>query len=211
MKPIEFVRKYDLQSGWKPRVQNSFLQDMTNELLAFCEVNQANDNIKAFNNAIKVVRMKWDAVSRKIAGGLPEKLWNYWWATVVVKIRAELCPTEERRRAARQAARQAEYEERKAQEERERAYWRNIEQETFWERIFLMASLLAGTRIPEESFQYLQISSSSTPEQVLKRYRELALIMHPDKGGNQEEFITLTEHKNKAYQYAMENNRSVEK
>lgn len=92
MKPIEFIRKYDLQSGWKPRVQNSFLQDMTNELLAFCEVNHANDNIKAFDNAVKVVRMKWDAVSRKIAGGLLEKLWNYWWATVVVKIRAELCP-----------------------------------------------------------------------------------------------------------------------
>ena len=117
MKPIEFVRKYDLQSGWKPRVKNSFLQDMTNELLAFCEVNRVNDNIKAFDNAVKVVRMKWDAISRKIAGGLPEKLWNYWWATVVVKIRAELCPTEERRRVARQAARQAEYEERKRQEE----------------------------------------------------------------------------------------------
>ena len=207
MKPIEFVRKYDLQSGWKPRVQNSFLQDMTNELLAFCEVNHVNDNIKTFDNVVKVVRMKWDAISRKIAGGLPEKLWNYWWATVVVKIRAELCPTEERRRAARQA----EYEERKRQEERERAYWRNIEQETFWERIFLMASLLAVTRIPEESFQYLQIPTFSTPEQVLKRYRELALTMHPDKGGNQEDFITLTEHKNKAYQYAMNNNRSTEK
>ena len=74
-----------------------------------------------------------------------------------------------------------------------------------------MASLLAVTRIPEESFQYLQIPTFSTPEQVLKRYRELALTMHPDKGGNQEDFITLTEHKNKAYQYAMNNNRSTEK
>lgn len=112
-------------------------------------------------------------------------------------------PTEKIRRKKRQV----EYEERKRQEEERREYWRHIEQEIFWERIFMLASFLADTRVPEESFQYLQIPSSSTPIQVLKRYRELALTMHPDRGGNKEDFIILTEHKNKAYQYAVNNNK----
>lgn len=65
MKPKEFIEKYGLETGWKAKYQNDFLQDMTSELLAFLEYNKAENNIKGFDNAVKVIRMKWDAISNK--------------------------------------------------------------------------------------------------------------------------------------------------
>ena len=97
MKPKEFITKYHLERGWNSRVQKPFLQDFTNELIAFLEFFNAQNNIRGFENAVKVIRSKWDAVSHKIPYGLPDKLWSYFWATVVCKLREELCPVEVKR------------------------------------------------------------------------------------------------------------------
>lgn len=199
MKPKEFITKYHLERGWNSRVQEPFLQDFTNELIAFLEFFNAQNNIRGFENAVKIIRSKWDAVSNKIPYGLPDKLWSYFWATVVCKLREELCPAEVRRMEARKAEwekRQAEREERR---ERENRWWR-MSQESIWERIAMLYLLLNSA--PSESFAYLGLKEDATPEEITKRYRELSLKCHPDKGGSQEEFIKLTEHKNKALKWA---------
>lgn len=77
MKPKEFIIKYHLERGWNSRVQEPFLQDFTNELIAFLELHNAQNNIRGFDNAVKTIRSKWDAVSNKIPYGLPDKLWSY--------------------------------------------------------------------------------------------------------------------------------------
>ncbi len=59
MKPKEFIQKYGIENGWNPKHQNNFIQDLSSELLAFLELNKALNNIKGFENAVKVIRMKW--------------------------------------------------------------------------------------------------------------------------------------------------------
>jgi hypothetical protein len=66
MKPKEFIEKYNLANGWNPRKQSQFLTDMTSELIALLELNHAQNNIKGFDNAVHVIRMKWDVISNKI-------------------------------------------------------------------------------------------------------------------------------------------------
>ena len=94
MKPKEFIEKYGIQGGWNTKHQTNFLQDFTNELIVMLEYNNAVDNIKGFDNALRVIRQKWDAISNKIRFGLPEGMWRYFFATVVVKLREEMCSRE---------------------------------------------------------------------------------------------------------------------
>ena len=92
MKPKNYIEKHKMMQGHFSH--DEFIQDLSSELLAFCEMYKASDNIKGFDNAVKVIRMKWDAISNKIPFGLPDKLWNYFYATTVVKLREELCSRE---------------------------------------------------------------------------------------------------------------------
>ena len=40
---------------------------------------------------MKVVSAKWTSISNKIPYGIPEQLWNYFYATIVCPKREELC------------------------------------------------------------------------------------------------------------------------
>ena len=64
MKPKEFIERFNIAGGWRSAIQDEFLAKMTSELLAFCEYYKAADNIKGFENAVKVIRMKWDDISK---------------------------------------------------------------------------------------------------------------------------------------------------
>lgn len=200
MKPKEFIQKYGIEKGWNPKHQNDFLQDMTSELLAFLEFNKAENNIKGFDNTVKVIRSKWDAISNRIPYGLPEKLWSYFYATVICKLREELCPKEmEQRRRVSEMRKRLREEENEWIEEQNRMYDEWVKQ-AFYERMALM--LLFLNSVPSESFQYLGLPEDATEEQIKQRYRVMSLKAHPDMGGSQEEFIRLTEHKNKCLSWA---------
>lgn len=197
MKPKELIKKYKLEKGWKSNYQNDFLQDITSELLAFLEYNKADNNIKGFDNAVKVIRMKWNAVSNKIPFGLPDKLWSFFWATTVVKLREEFCPKDVERM--RKKA-----EEKKAQWDRQQT-WKK-EQDEFFNDMYRKAKMtllyIILNSVPSESFQYLDLSENATEEEIKQRFRELSLKVHPDRGGTEEEFIKLIEHKNKCLKWA---------
>lgn len=197
MKPKEFIKKHNLEKGWQSKKQDSFLQDFTSELLAFLELNKAENNIRGFENSVKVIRMKWDAISNKIPYGLPEGLWSYFWATIVVKLRDELCPKEMERRRKIVEEKKAFWKKRR---EQERLLDEECRQAMFEHLAFLYLSMSAVP--PYKSFQYLGLPDSATAEEVTKRYRELSVKCHPDNGGSQEKFIELTEHKNKALKWA---------
>lgn len=87
----EYVSKYKLDVSDKFN-HTLFVQDLANDFIALLEINKANDNLKGFDNAVRCVKMKYDAIVNKTRGVFPEKLWNFFWATVVVKLREELCP-----------------------------------------------------------------------------------------------------------------------
>lgn len=188
MKPKEYIKKYGTNFG-----NPEFINDLTADFLSLLEVGKAKENIKGFENAVNAVRMKYNGISNKIPGGLDEKYWKYFFATVVATMREELFPNEMKRRK----------EEKKRREEwRQREqYWQNsgffdnlfssfIEEE--WRRIFF-------TQI--SSFDILGLTKDSTIDDVNKKYRELVKVHHPDYGGNATEFIKITKAKNQCIDY----------
>lgn len=197
MKPKEYIEKHCMMSG--KFSHELFIEDLTSELLAFCELYKANDNIKGFDNSVKVVRMKWDAISNKIPYGLPDSLWKYFYAAKVSKLREELCSRE-------MSARKERTEEyKRIKEERSRWYKHDVfedYQRSFWDRVASMFIFLKG--IPTASFDYFGLTTKCTEDEIKSAYRKKSLELHPDKGGNQESFILCTEHKNKCLKWKEE-------
>jgi len=195
MKPKEFIEKYNLARGWNKYKQNEFLTDMTSELLALLETYHAENNIKGFDNAVNVIRMKWDAIDKKIPYGIPEKLWGYYFATTIAKIREQMCPEE----MAARRERKVEWERRRAEHDR---WQREMYEDMFggWDDWFystLAAMFLKSNVKPVESFAVLGLDDNATIEDVKKAYRKLSLENHPDRGGDKDKFIAITEAKNK--------------
>lgn len=195
----EYIKKYSLDVNDKFN-HTEFVQDLSSDFIALLEMNKANDNIKGFDNALRCIRMKFDAINNKTVGNISDKLWNYFYATVVVKLREALCPKDVARRNAEKERRQKEWEERNA--------WRNYEEQSFndwyWERIFGSFNYLflgGGNKKPVEAFTILGISEDADESQVKSAYKKLALTHHPDRGGKQEEFIKITDSKNKCLTY----------
>ena len=195
MKPKDFIEKYNLSRGWNKYKQNEFLTDMTSELLALLETYHAENNIKGFDNAVNVIRMKWDAIDKKIPFGIPEKLWGYYFATTIAKIREQMCPEQMARRREEAAKRKEDYERRKRwREEMEREMYGDFFG-SFYER--LAAMYLQIVAKPTEAFATLGLDDNATAEDVAKAYRKLSMETHPDRGGDKDKFIAVTEAKNK--------------
>ena len=193
MKTKEYVKKYKLNESGKFN-HSEFVSDLTIDFLTLLEVGKAQKNIKGFDNAVRAIRMKFDAINNKTVGCIPEKLWKYFFATVIAKIREECFPIEMKRRADQAKERREFWEERKK--------WRQ-EENDFWERAFfhnLLASIFK-TRIPEESFQLLGLAIKSTVEEVKVSFRKLVMVHHPDKGGSKSKFEGIVEAKNKCLAY----------
>lgn len=203
MKPKEFIEKYGIQGGWNPKHQTNFLQDFTSELIIMLEYNKAVDNIKGFDNALRTIRQKWDSISNKISFGLPEGMWRYFFATVVVKLREEMCPREVKARKERAEEKRRNWE---ARQEARRVYeqqWDDFFRENIYERLFMSMLILSAT--PTESFTFMGLSTNATEEEIKTKFRELAMKYHPDKGGDKDKFTSLLEHKNKCLKWATRN------
>lgn len=202
MKPKEFIEKYGIQGGWNPKHQTNFLQDFTSELIIMLEYNKAVDNIKGFDNALRTIRQKWDSISNKISFGLPEGMWRYFFATVVVKLREEMCPREVKARKERAEEKRRNWE---ARQKARRVYeqWDDFFRENIYERLFMSMLILSAT--PTESFTFMGLSTNATEEEIKTKFRELAMKYHPDKGGDKDKFTSLLEHKNKCLKWATRN------
>lgn len=201
MKTKEYLDKYNLHKGWNTKIQNEFISDMTSELEAQMMLNKAEDNIRGFNNALRCIKMKWDSISNKIPYGIPEGLWNYFFATVVAPLREQMCPREMKRQREIREERQRRYEERKKMEHdfMEEMYQAHM---NYWKN--LLAHIVLAS-MPMDSFEYLGLTVDATPDDIQKKFRELALKAHPDRGGSQEKFIELTNHRNRCLKWASRN------
>ena len=209
MKPKEIIKKFGIQEGWRKELQDDFLSCLTSEFIVFIEYYKAENNVKGFNNAIDVVRMKWDAISNKIRYGLPEELWSYFYATTINNIKKEVCPIEvarlerikEEREEQQRKEQQLHKEWKKAQDERRKEWERSYDkyQQSAYERISLMYLMLLA--IPLESFQFMNLPSTASELDIKSKYKEMALKMHPDRGGNQEDFTKLIDAKNRCLKW----------
>lgn len=185
MKPLDYIKKYNLDNGVNFS-HNEFISDLTLDFITLLEVGNARGNIKGYNNAVNAIRMKWDGIDKKTAGQLPEKLWNYFFASVIAKLREELFPEEMQR----QRQEKEDWKKRKAD-------WERMErEEDSWIFGFFLHSLFSKQK-PVTSFQLLGLETEATMDDVKGAYRKLSMIHHPDKGGNRDKFIEITEAKNK--------------
>lgn len=198
MKPKDFIEKYNLDGGWKTFIQDEFLTDMTSELLALLETYHAEKNIKGFDNAVNVIRMKWDSISKKIPYGIPEKLWGYYFATTIAKIREQMFPKEMAKRREEAAKRKADWERRQAIREEEKEFWDQMNKDWYDSFFFRLATeFLKINHKPVQAFATLGLDDNATVEDAQKAYRKLSMEYHPDRGGDKEKFIAITEAKNK--------------
>ena len=115
MKPVEFLKKYNLSEGWKPKKQDKFLEDMKAELIDAMEYfkvhhpgteeyEKSGENVKGFLNSVEQIKQKWTGISNKVPYGLPDTLWNYFYATVIIPMKEEYLPKETERKAEKQKA-----------------------------------------------------------------------------------------------------------
>jgi hypothetical protein len=191
VKTKEYVTKYNLSQSDKFN-HNEFVSDLANDLLTALEVGKGKENIKGFNNAVNAIKMKFDAINNKTLGNI-EKIWGFFFATVVVKLKEELFPefvkaqNEQREKAKRQ------YEERKRFED-------SYDDFFFWGRMAGLLNLFKSP-IPTSSFAVLGLSADAKEDEVKTAFRKLSLQHHPDKGGNAEKFTEIVEAKNKVMAY----------
>lgn len=205
MKPKEYIRKYKLDSDIKFD-HNLFTvdlaQDFINTIEYLQEVKQLNYN--RFQTCVKEIKTKFDGIVNKAKAHTDwEKLWKYFYATTIVKIRDKLF---------------SEYlEKQKRQRERKSTgnifgglfsedFFEGLSSGTFyasWSDTIWTERLKGLLSVPQpiSAFTTLGLESNCTEKDVQTKYRELALQHHPDKGGNKEKFIELIEAKNKCLVY----------
>jgi hypothetical protein len=93
------------------------------------------------------------------------------------------------------------YADRKEHERNEKE-WRdyfNNRRSNFYEHLF--SFLDSSHLIPTDSFDILSLTPNASIDDVKTAYRALVNIHHPDKGGNSDKFIQITEAKDKCLQY----------
>jgi hypothetical protein len=190
MKTIDYVKKYNLDKG--PNFDHKeFISDLTNDFISLLEYSKAENNLKGFENALRCISDRYKGIEKKTAGIFPPKLWNYFYATVVVKLRDELCPKQMQQRKEESEKRKRLYEERK----------RFHDEHFGFDYSNLFLAFLFSSSKPTESFAVLGLNENANAEEVKIAYKALALKHHPDKGGKQEDFIRITEAKNKVLAY----------
>lgn len=110
MKTKEYIEKYHLD---KVRINkgtsNKMIIDLSDEFDEICDKFNIDDNYRKFQSAVKEIRQKWDSISKKSKFMFTETLWNFFYASVICKKRAAICPTFHKR-VEDKKRRKAEYE-----------------------------------------------------------------------------------------------------
>jgi len=204
MKPKEYIKKYKLTETDQFN-HSDFIIDLTADFMAVITymAGHGDFNINKFKNVVKEIRQKWDSISNKTKGkGLPESLWKYFYATVIVKVRDEYF--------GEQLKKEFEYRKQRREEQK----WQNEEMFCHFGggyfnyfRFFNFFEILGKISKPVSDFEVLGVNKEASEEEIKSAYRKLALKHHPDKGGNKKEFIKITESYNKCMAYVQSKER----
>ena len=63
------------------------------EFIERCKEININDDEKRYQKAVEQMRQKFDNISKKIAFGIPEQVWNYFYGSVVCDSREVYIPS----------------------------------------------------------------------------------------------------------------------
>ncbi len=198
MKPRDYIKKYKLTDSDSRFSHNNFIDDIKMDFMTMFEITFNSDgvaNIAGFENTVRAIRQKWDSINAKTAGALPDKLWNYFYASFICTMRDDMFPAEMAKRA-------RDYEERKTERERRKQWERQSSWgDGFWQEYInnFWRSLFKGMQNVDVSLHLstLGLRAPVSRDEVTSKYRELSMRYHPDKpGGDTRKFREITEAKN---------------
>ena len=197
MKPKEYVRKYKLNIDDNFN-HNEFINDFTHDFLSLIELCRTSKdwNYTKFKNCMSQIRDKWDRIHRKTNGQLPEKLWKYFYATIVGPMRDKEFPDWNKKKTNPWD----EWQKKQSYFGGNYSNYSNF----FNEAIHNLLSMLIGNNSKPENKYYniLQIDLEEESIEVVKKsYKILAKTYHPDCGGNAKQFLEITEAKNRILEY----------
>lgn len=93
MKTVDIIKSLNLQEGINSKSKKALFKILGEELESnYLKYNQ-EDSDRHFDAAVKDLYNKWKAISNKTKYGLTEGLWNFFYATVVVKLKEKYCPS----------------------------------------------------------------------------------------------------------------------
>ena len=181
MKPREYLNTFgsDLDTSEKRGV---FAQALIQEFDAALKQSHGYSNIKGYEQAIRVLRAKWDSIGTLRGRSLDEKLWKYLFASYIAPTREDAFPEEMRKRA---------------EEKRVREEWRRQEQDFYssifgnwfrqaWEDIKDSAPTPTRGMPMHQALSVLGLQESYTLDELKRARRIMALRHHPDVGGDLE-------------------------
>lgn len=199
MKPKEYMKKYNLDKETR-FPHDALVADLTNDFVTNVEYLQAANqmNFNRYKICIKEIKSKFDGIANKsiIKQEIWDKLWKYFFATVVIKLRDKLF-------SEYMANEKRKYEERK----KVRLDWEsynNFGGSSFFNYFNLFNSLyrMAVNKAPEKELSILELDKECTTDDVKSAYRCLIVQHHPDKGGSADKFREMTEARNKCLAFA---------
>lgn len=117
MKTKEIIARLQIQDGVSVKKQKQLFAILVKELEEYYNSFGNKDSERHFDASVKQLRIKWDAISKQIRYGLSDGLWNFFFATEVIKLKETLCPTWKERKDIEHAK----YEERKRKREEKQA------------------------------------------------------------------------------------------
>lgn len=91
MNTQSYVRKYNLSKDTNFN-HSDFIADFAIDFISMIEYHGSSININNWDNVITQINKKWEAINNKTIGNLPDKLWNYFWATIVVPLKEQTFP-----------------------------------------------------------------------------------------------------------------------
>lgn len=218
MKPKEYISKYKMDVS-EHFDHSMFVADLTVDLQSQIEYQKSVGQyaLPHFENIVKQIKQKFDSISYKAKMPIEkwDKLWKFFYASVVVKVRdADFAEEIQKRR----------------DEKRKRWEWENnlnfnpstggyggysnfredvfarIFREFFFggfkKEGFTTNSFSLHVGPPVKEFGELGlVPEKATVEDVNREFRKLALQYHPDKGGDAERFRIIMEAKNRCLMY----------
>lgn len=93
MKTKEIIATLHIENGVKAKDQKAFFNTMLAELKSGYEKFGNVDSERHFDAAVKDLNGKWKSISKQIRGGISDGLWNFFYATEIVAMKNQLCPT----------------------------------------------------------------------------------------------------------------------
>lgn len=194
MKVKDYAREFDTKS-WTSEMNNRFHAAFTTDFkttveLAINLTKDGNLSLSAMKNLISQANDKFKSIRMRLPI-IPEKYWNYFYATVASPLKSKVCAQDIK-------AKQDKYNKHKEFQDYMDGFFRQA-YEDFFDRI---VESLSNIPLPADAFTTLQMEVTQDVELIKKQYRILAKQTHSDKGGNDKEFILLTEAKNQCISWA---------